>query len=164
MIELLLQAERALEMGRVDAAETYYRQVAAADPRNAIAVVGLARVALERGDELGAYLTARRALTIDRENSSAARMVERLAEVMRYRGETVPGGAGGGEGPGTEASTSESADAPAMPGPAAPAVHAPDTSPPKPPRTPDDIIPVIPGSQRAVRRRSVMDRLLGRGR
>jgi hypothetical protein len=89
VIEILLQAERALEMGRIDAAETLYRQVAEADPRNSIAVVGLARVTLERGDELGAYLQARRALAIDPENAAAGRMVQRLEEVMRYRGDPV---------------------------------------------------------------------------
>jgi thioredoxin-like negative regulator of GroEL len=90
VIELLLQAERAMEMGRIDAAETLYRQVVNADPRNGIAVVGLARVALERGDERGAYLTARKALAIDPENSAARRMVARLEEVLRYRGQPVP--------------------------------------------------------------------------
>ncbi len=90
MIEILLQAERALEMGRVDAAETLYRQVADADPRNSIAVVGLARVTLERGDEGGALQLARRALTIDPENAAASRMVERLEEVIRYRGAEPP--------------------------------------------------------------------------
>ncbi len=90
MIEILLEAERAMEMGRIDAAEALYRQVADADPRNAMAVVGLARVTLERGDERGAYLAAQRALTIDPENSAARRMVTRLEEVLRYRGESVP--------------------------------------------------------------------------
>ena len=90
MIEILLQAERALEMGRVDAAETLYRQVADADPRNSIAVVGLARVTLERGDEAGALQLARRALVIDPENAAASRMVERLEEVIRYRGAEPP--------------------------------------------------------------------------
>ena len=90
MIELLLEAERALSFGRVDEAERIYRQVAAADPSNSIAVVGLARVALEHADDAGAYLLARRALTIDPENEAAQRLVARLDEVMRTRGETVP--------------------------------------------------------------------------
>jgi thioredoxin-like negative regulator of GroEL len=90
MIELLLEAERALSFGRVDEAERLYRQVAASDPANSIAVVGLARVALEHADDAGAYLLARKALTIDPENEAAQRLVTRLDEVMRTRGETVP--------------------------------------------------------------------------
>jgi len=90
VIELLLEAERALSFGRVDEAERIYRQVAAADPGNSIAVVGLARVALEHADDAGAYLLARRALTIDPENEAAQRLVTRLDEVMRTRGEAVP--------------------------------------------------------------------------
>ncbi len=90
MIELLLEAERALSFGRVDRAEQIYQQVAAADPGNSIAVVGLARVALEHADDAGAYLLARRALTIDPENEAAQRLVTRLDEVMRTRGEAVP--------------------------------------------------------------------------
>ena len=86
MIELLLQAERAMSVGLIDRAETLYTQVAEADPQNSIAVVGLARVALERGDEADALALARRALAIDPENAAAARMVERLDEVLRYRG------------------------------------------------------------------------------
>lgn len=90
MIELLLEAERALSFGRVERAEQLYRQVADADPRNSIAVVGLARVALERADDLGAYLLARRALLIDPENEAARRLAVRLEEVMRTRGDAVP--------------------------------------------------------------------------
>ncbi len=81
MIELLLQAERAMSVGLVDRAEVLYAQVAEADPQNSIAVVGLARVALERGDEAGALAQAHRALAIDPENAAASRMVERLDEV-----------------------------------------------------------------------------------
>jgi hypothetical protein len=89
MIELLIEAERALSFGRVDRADELYRQVAAADPRNSIAVVGLARVALERRDDLGAYLLARRALKIDPENDAARRLATRLEEVLATRGEPV---------------------------------------------------------------------------
>lgn len=89
MIELLIEAERALSLGRIDRADQLYRQVADADPRNAIAVVGLARVALERCDDLGAYLLARRALAIDPENDAARRLAVRLEEVLATRGEPV---------------------------------------------------------------------------
>jgi hypothetical protein len=89
MIELLLQAERALSVGLLDRAETLYRQVATADPRNSIAVVGLARVTLDRGDEVGALALARRALTIDPENAAAQRMVARLEEVLDYRADAA---------------------------------------------------------------------------
>ena len=85
MIEILLQAEGALSLGLLDRAEILYRQVAIADPRNSIAVVGLARVALERGDESGALVQARRALAIDAENAAAQRMVQRLEEVLQFR-------------------------------------------------------------------------------
>jgi hypothetical protein len=90
MIEILLQAERALAMGLVDQAERLYRQAAAADARNSIAVVGLARVALERGDEATAWREARRALGIDPENVAASRLAERLEEVWAYRGQPMP--------------------------------------------------------------------------
>ena len=89
MIELLLEAERALSFGRVERAEELYRQVAGSDPRNSIAIVGLARVALERADDLGAYMLARRALAIDPENEAARRLALRLEEVLATRGEPV---------------------------------------------------------------------------
>ena len=89
MIERLLEAERMLSFGQLDHAEEIYRQVAGSDPKNSIAVVGLARVALERGDDLSSYLLARRALGIDPENDAARRLAVRLEEVLATRGQPV---------------------------------------------------------------------------
>ena len=88
MIEALLQAERLLVVGLVDQAERIYTSALEQDPLNAIAVVGLARVALERGDDRLAYQQARRALEIDPENAAAIRLELRLAEVMSRRDAT----------------------------------------------------------------------------
>ena len=93
MIELLLEAERALDVGLLDQAERLFRQAADADPRNSIAVVGLARVALERGDDDDALALARRALEIDPENPAARRLVDRLVEVKAYREGAAPASA-----------------------------------------------------------------------
>ena len=85
MIEALLQAERLLVHGMVDQAERIYTSALEQDPLNAIAVVGLARVALERDDDRLAYEHARRALEIDPENAAAVRLESRLAEVLQLR-------------------------------------------------------------------------------
>jgi hypothetical protein len=90
MIETLIEAERALTHGLIDQAERLYRQVAETDPRSSIAVMGLARVALERGDDRDAYVHGRAALAIDPENPAARHLVMRLTEVMAGRGEMPP--------------------------------------------------------------------------
>lgn len=90
MIEVLLQADRLLTLGMLDQAEQLYAQVAQADPRNAIAVVGLARVAVERGHDEEAYVLARRALDIDPENVAAFRLAARLEEMLASRGRPLP--------------------------------------------------------------------------
>lgn len=91
MIETLIEAERALTHGLIDQAERLYRQVAESDPKSSIAVMGLARVALERGDDRTAYVHGRAALAIDPDNPAAQHLVMRLAEVMAGRGESLPG-------------------------------------------------------------------------
>lgn len=90
MIELMLEAERAIGIGLLDNAERLYGQVVAIDPRNSIAFTGLARVALERGDQRGAYVFARRALALDPDNPMASHLSQRMAEQMRNRGESLP--------------------------------------------------------------------------
>ena len=128
MIELILQAERALSVGQLEQAERLYRQAAEADPRNSIAVVGLARVALDRGDDRGAYTLARQALDIDPENAAAQRLADRLDEVMRYRGEEPP----------VVEATPQSVEAPVAqaPAPAAPPPAPAQPTAPAPPTTP----------------------------
>jgi len=150
MIELLLEAESALSLGMLDRAELLYRQVAEADPRNSIAIVGLARVILERGDEPGALKVARRALTIDPENTAAQRMTERLEEVLRYRG--------------TEVAPTTSATATAPAPTTMPASPAPTTAPAAPNATETEPIaqPESPPPVPAPPSRSFVDRLFRR--
>jgi uncharacterized protein HemY len=90
VIDVLVQAEQAMGMGLLDRAERLFRQAADADPRNAMAVVGLSRVAVERGDDAGALRLAWRALAIDPEDAVAIRLAERLEEVLTTRGDTLP--------------------------------------------------------------------------
>jgi hypothetical protein len=78
MIELLLQAERALGTGAFDVAERLYWQAIDADSQNAIAIVGLAKVARLKGDDRTAIAFGRRALKVDSENAVARRLVAEL--------------------------------------------------------------------------------------
>src|SRR5687767_563203 len=89
---MLLQADRLLTVDMVDQAEAIYRRVADGDPNNAIAVVGLARCALAREDDHGAYRLAAQALAIDPANDMARRMEARLEEILRNRGEVLGSG------------------------------------------------------------------------
>lgn len=89
MIEQLLQADRFLNVDQVEQARDMYARVVELDPRNAIAVVGLARCALADGDDARAHALAGQALVIDPENDMARRMEARLAEILATRGEVV---------------------------------------------------------------------------
>ena len=90
MIELLLVAEHLLADGDLDRAEHLFSQVAAADPRNAIAVVGLARIARARGDDDAAMDLARRALAIDPDEAAARRLLAELEAVAEPVAARVP--------------------------------------------------------------------------
>jgi len=100
MIERLLEADRLLALGLTDQAERIYLQAVETDPRNAIAVVGLARVASERGDDRTALEFARKALAIDPENPAAVRLTARLAEIVATREEAAAAAAVAAPAPG----------------------------------------------------------------
>lgn len=78
MIERLLAADAALERGDLEIAGRLFSQVAGADPRNAIAVVGLARIAVRRGERDQARELAHRALDIDADEAAARRLLAEL--------------------------------------------------------------------------------------
>ncbi|HUG30549.1 MAG TPA: tetratricopeptide repeat protein [Candidatus Limnocylindria bacterium] len=78
MIERLLAGEAALDRDELDAAERLFSQIATADPRNAIALVGLARIAVRQGDRHGARALAVRALSIDPDEAAATRLLAEL--------------------------------------------------------------------------------------
>jgi hypothetical protein len=138
MIERLLEAERAMSVGLLDQAEQLYQQAWEADPHNSIAVAGLARVALERGDEATAHALGLRALEIDEDNPAARRLVDRLVEVQatRTRGKTPPGSAAPSppSAPVPEATKPEPAE-PTRPAAATPKTRQPRVGPPAAIRT-----------------------------
>jgi thioredoxin-like negative regulator of GroEL len=80
VIERLLAAEGALAKNELDHAQRLFGQVAEADPRNAMAVVGLARVLARRGDTEAARELLAHALEIDPEEAAARRLLARLDE------------------------------------------------------------------------------------
>ena len=83
MIERLLAAEKALDQGMLDTAGRLFDQVAQADPRNAIALVGLAKVAL-REDRIGdARELAEQALALDPDEAAAQRLLREVYAEVR---------------------------------------------------------------------------------
>ena len=90
MIERLLAADRARAAGELELAEMILSQVAEADPRNAMAVVGQARVALARGDLERAEERARHALRLDPNEAAAVRILEALAPAKPAPGPEAP--------------------------------------------------------------------------
>lgn len=89
MNETLLQAERLLSVGLLDQAEALYLGSLEQQPGDALALMGLARVSIERGDDLAAHAYALRAVAADPENSAARAMATRWAELLRARGASV---------------------------------------------------------------------------
>lgn len=80
MFELLLQADKSMSDGLFDQAERTYWQLIELDPTNAIAVAGLARISLQRGDERLARTFADRALGMDPDSIAARRVILALDE------------------------------------------------------------------------------------
>jgi hypothetical protein len=80
MFELLLQADKSMSDGLLDQAERTYWQLIELDPTNAIAVAGLARISLQRGDERLARTLADRALGIDPDSIFARRVIQEIEE------------------------------------------------------------------------------------
>ena len=86
--DLLLEGERLLVVGLIDRAEAAFRR-ALDEGQSAAALVGLSRVALERGADAGAYRLVVEALAVDPDDEAALRMEARLSEVLAARGEPV---------------------------------------------------------------------------
>lgn len=90
MIERLLAGGAALEAGDLDAAERMYDQIVRSDPNNAIALVGLARVAHRRGRDDAARELAERALAIDPEEAAATRLLAELTAAAAEPASAIP--------------------------------------------------------------------------
>jgi thioredoxin-like negative regulator of GroEL len=90
MIERLLAAEGALERDELDHAQRLFGGVVEADPRNAIAVVGLARVLARRGDIDAARALVAHALDIDPDEAAARRLLDELDRGLVPEPERAP--------------------------------------------------------------------------
>ncbi len=151
MIERLLAADAALERGDLEAAERLFGSVAEADPRNAIAAVGMGRVAAGRDDAEGAREWFERALEIDPQEAAARRLLTALhRELAAPQAPTMEA-----EPAPAPAPAPERAPAPAPPPAPVPApAPAPD---PAPARAPAPAPAAVPASAR----RSILDRIRG---
>jgi hypothetical protein len=118
VIERLLAAERALEADQLELADRLYTQVEAADPRNAIAMTGRAKVARRRGDLDGARRHVARAIETDPDDAAALALSTELEP-----------------GPSTAPVPPIAAPTPAPPTPAAPTPAAPTPTPGAPRRS-----------------------------
>lgn len=110
MDEELLKADRLLTVDLVDQAEAIYRRIAAEEPRNVDAMVGMARCALARADDHEAYRLAAWAHALDASHDMARRMEARLYEVLATRGEQPGAGPGvpfAGDGPAAPAKAAD---------------------------------------------------------
>jgi tetratricopeptide (TPR) repeat protein len=141
MIERLLEADRLLAMGMDAHAERIYWQAAEMDPRNAIAIVGLARVASERGDDRTALQFAHKALEIDPENPAAIRLSARLAEIIRYREMAEAEAISSEPAAAARATQPEAETQPEAAIQPEPEAKRPEPAAPVPPRPPAPIIP-----------------------
>ncbi len=128
MIERLLAAEKALDQGMLDTAGRLFDQVAQADPRNAIALVGLAKVALREDRIDDARELAEQALAIDPDEAAAQRLLREVYAEVRPTPELKPA---------LESTLVPAAPAtapePAAPGRAVPDVAAPEARSPREP-------------------------------
>ncbi len=160
MIERLLEADRLLALGLTDQAERIYWQAAEMDPRDAIAVVGLARVASEKGDDRTALEFARKAVQIDPENPAAQRLAARLEEILAAREAAAAREMPASAAPvATGAAPAASTDGP---GPPPASAQVARSGPAAQPRPPDTHGPTSgTRSTNTKKRRGLLGRLLG---
>ena len=87
--EKQIHADRLLTYGMLDQAETLYLEVLELEPNNVEVAFGLARVALERGDERLAYERVQLAVKINPRFDDAVRLEQRLKEILAARQSNV---------------------------------------------------------------------------